>query len=119
MRVTGPATLDAIVGDTLLRQKLLAGVAGAFAFFGLLLAAIDLFGLLSYSVGRRTKDMGSRVAVGARRNKIVALVLKDIGALMCGGLIAGLAGALAITTAAGMPGRRAATIDPVRALREE
>lgn len=149
MRVTGTTTLETIVGNTLLREKLLAGVGGAFAFFGLLLAAIGLVGLLSYSVGRRTKEMGIRMALGARRGEIVALVLKDAGGLMGGGLIAGLAGALAIITvfrsllfgirfgdpwvigsavglfvvtgllAAGLPAHRAATVDPVRALREE
>lgn len=149
MHITETTTLETIVGNTLLREKLLAGVGGAFAFFGLLLAAIGLFGLLSYSVGRRTKEMGIRVALGAKSSEIVALVLKDIGALMGGGLIAGLAGALAIITlfrsllfripfgdpwvigtavvlflltgllAAGLPAHRAATVDPVRALREE
>lgn len=149
MRVMETTTLQTIVGNTLLREKLLAGVGGAFAFFGLLLAAIGLFGLLSYSVGRRTKEMGIRMALGARRSEIIVLVLKDIGALMGGGLIAGLAGALAIFTvfrsllfeipfgdpwvigtaivlflvtgllAAGLPAHRAATVDPVRALREE
>lgn len=149
MRVRETTTMETIVGNTLLREKLLAGVGGAFAFFGLLLAAIGLFGLLNYSVGRRTKEMGIRVALGAPRSEIAALVLKDIGALMGGGLIAGLAGALAIIAvfrsllfgiqfgdpwvigaavglflvtgllAAGLPAHRAATVDPVRALREE
>ncbi|HEX7361761.1 MAG TPA: ABC transporter permease [Bryobacteraceae bacterium] len=149
MQIREATTLETIVGNTLLREKLLAGVGGAFAFFGLLLAAIGLFGLLSYSVGRRRKEMGIRVALGAQRGEIVALVLKDVTGLMGGGLIAGLAGALAIITvfrsllfripfgdpwvigtaialflltgllAAGLPAHRAATVDPVRALREE
>jgi ABC-type antimicrobial peptide transport system permease subunit len=137
------------VGNTLLREKLLADVGGAFAFFGLLLAAIGLFGLLSYSVGRRTKEIGIRAALGARRIEIVSLVLKDVSGLMSGGLMIGLGSALAIMTlfrsllfgiqkadpsvigtaiglflvtgllAAWLPAHRAATVDPMSALREE
>ena len=148
-RVRDITTLETIVGNTLLREKLLAGLGGAFAFFGLLLASIGLFGLLSYSVGRRTKEIGIRAALGARRVAIIALVLKEVSGLMGGGLIVGLAAALAILTfmrsllfgiqkadpfvigaaiglfllpamlAACLPARRAATIDPVSALREE
>jgi predicted permease len=149
MRIHEITTLETIVGNTLLREKLLAAVGGAFAFFGLLLAAIGLFGLLSYSVARRTKEIGIRAALGAQRIEIISLVLKDMTALMSGGLIAGLGGALAITTifrslvfgirttdpvvaavaiglflvtgllAATVPAYRAATVDPMIALREE
>lgn len=148
-RVREITTLKTIVGDTLMREKLLAGVGGTFAFFGLLLAAIGLFGLLSYSVGRRTKEMGIRAALGAQRGEIVSLVLKDVSGLMTGGLVIGLTGALAMMTlfrsllfgiknadpfvigtavalflvtgilAAGLPAHRAATVDPISALREE
>ncbi|HEX4809332.1 MAG TPA: FtsX-like permease family protein, partial [Bryobacteraceae bacterium] len=142
-------TLRALVGDTLLREKLLAEIGGTFAFFGLVLAAIGLFGLLNYSVGRRTKEIGIRAALGAQRSEIIGLVLKDLGALTAAGLIAGLASALAIIAAlrsllfgmgvvnpvvigtalalflvtgliaVGFPARRAASVDPVVALREE
>ena len=149
MRVREVTTLETIVGNTLLREKLLAAVGGAFAFFGLLLAAIGLFGLLSYSVGRRTKEIGIRAALGAQRTEIISLVLKDVGGLMSGGLLIGLAGALALMSllqsllfgirvvdplvigtamglflatgllAASLPAHRAATVDPMLALREE
>lgn len=149
MRIREITTLGTIVGNTLLREKLLADIGGVFAFFGLLLAAIGLFGLLSYSVGRRTKEIGIRAALGARRIEIVSLVLKDVSGFMGGGLIIGLAGALAIMTlfrsllfgiqktdpfvigtaialflgagllAACLPAHRAATVDPISALREE
>jgi predicted permease len=148
-RVREVTTLETLVGNTLLREKLLAGIGGAFAFFGLLLAAIGLFGLLSYSVGRRTKEIGIRAALGAQRFEIIGLVLRDMGVLLGGGLAVGLAAALAIMTvfrsllfgiqkvdpvviptaialflvtsvlAAGLPARRAATVDPISALREE
>jgi ABC-type antimicrobial peptide transport system permease subunit len=149
MQIHEITTLEAIVGNTLLRERLLAGIGGAFAFVGLLLAAIGLFGLLNYSVGRRTKEIGIRVALGARRAQIFALVLKDITALTGAGMVAGLGGTLAILAivksllfgiktadpfvtvaaigvliatgflAASLPAYRAATVDPTHALREE
>jgi ABC-type antimicrobial peptide transport system permease subunit len=116
-----------------------------------------LFGLLSYSVGRRTKEIGIRTALGAQRSEMIWLVLKDVSGLMSGGLLIGLAGALAVMSllrsllfeirrsllfeirladpfvigtamalflatgllAAGLPAHRAATVDPLLALREE
>ena len=110
---------------------------------------IGLFGLLNYSVGRRTKEIGIRAALGAQRSEIVYLVLKEVVGLLSGGLIVGLASALAVIAifrsllfgiqkadpfvigaaitlflvtgalAASLPAHRAATIDPVCALREE
>jgi hypothetical protein len=148
-RIREITTLETIVGNTLTREKLLATVGGAFAFFGLLLASIGLFGLLNYSVGRRTKEIGIRAALGAQRIEIIALILKEVSGSMSGGLAIGLAGALAILTllrsllfgiqkadplvigaaigvflatgllAACFPAHRAATVDPMSALREE
>lgn len=142
-------SLEAIVGDTVLREKLLADIGGAFAFFGLLLAAIGLFGLLSYSVGRRTREIGIRATLGAQRIEIVSLILKEVTSLLSIGLMTGFAAALGILAlfrsllfgvqkadplvitaavalflataflAAYLPARRAATIDPMSALRQE
>jgi predicted permease len=142
-------TLETLVGNTLLREKLLAGIGGVFAFLGLLLAAIGLFGLLNYSVTRRTKEIGIRAALGARPPSLVYLVLKDMLSLIAGGLVIGLAASLALMTfvrtllfgirpldplvmttaavtfliaaivAGGLPASRAASIDPMVALRHE
>ncbi len=89
-------TLDTLVGNSILKEKLLAGVGGVFALLGLLLAAIGLFGLLNYSVTRRTKEIGIRAALGARRGEIVGLILRDLFLLVGAGLIAGLAGSVAV-----------------------
>jgi predicted permease len=142
-------TLETLIGNTLLKEKLLAGIGGVFAFLGLLLAAIGLFGLLNYSVTRRTKEIGIRAALGARPPSLVFLVLKDLFSMIAGGLIAGLAGSLALMSfvrsllfgirpldplvmmtaavvflaaafiAGGLPASRAASIDPMIALRHE
>ena len=142
-------TLEQLVGNTLVREKLLAGVGGVFASLGLVLVAVGLFGLLSYSVVRRTKEIGIRAALGARRPTLIALVVQELFAMMGGGLIAGLLGSLAlmrvihsqlfgialadpvvlsvaaaiflVTTLAAvvLPAYRAATLDPMVALRRE
>jgi hypothetical protein len=148
-RVRDVTTLDTLIGNTLLREKLLAGIGGVFAFLGLLLAAIGLFGLLNYSVMRRTKEIGIRAALGARPPALVYLVLKDMFSMIAGGLVIGLAASLALMTfvrsllfgirpidplvmttaavvflaaafvAGGLPASRAASIDPMVALRDE
>jgi predicted permease len=149
MRVREITTLDTLVGNTLLREKLLAGIGGFFAILGLLLATIGLFGVLNYSVVRRTKEIGIRAALGARRGELVLVVLKDLAAIMGTGLLAGLAGSLGVMTflqsllfgikpadplviitamsvflfaafaAGALPANRAAGVDPMLALRQE
>jgi len=68
-----------------------------FAAVGLTLAVIGLYGLLAYAVARRTREIGIRMAVGATRNSIHSLILRDGMRLVCIGLGLGLAGALATT----------------------
>jgi hypothetical protein len=71
--VADVTTLDTVIGNTLLREKLLAGIGGAVAFLGLLLAAIGLFGLLNYSGTRRTKEIGIRAALALVRHRLFFL----------------------------------------------
>lgn len=148
-RVRDVTTLDTLIGDTLLRERLLAGIGGAFAFLGLLLAAIGLFGLLNYSVTRRTREIGIRSALGARPVSLVVLVFKDLLIPVGAGVTVGLACAFTLTRyvqallfgihpadpkvmitgaavflsvallAGGFPASRAATIDPLVAVRHE
>ena len=149
MRVRDATTLETLVGSTILKEKLLAALGGTFAFLGLTLAAIGLFGLLNYSVVRRTREIGIRAALGARRSTLYVLVVRDLMGMIAGGLTVGLAGSLAVmrftrsllfgiqpvdpvvigtamavfagaaVIAGGLPARRAAAIDPAVALRHE
>ena len=120
-----------------------------FAFLALTLAAVGIYGVLSYSVERRTQEIGVRMAIGATPPDILRLVIGQGGRLTSVGMVLGLAGAFALTrvlqkmlfgvsasdtlTFAGaavvlgavaivaslIPAWRAARIDPVTALRQE
>jgi predicted permease len=131
----------------LAEQRMYAEVAGLFALLGLGVAVVGLFGLLSYSVSLRGREFGIRMAIGARPQDVQRLVVRQGMALVAWGVVAGVAGALALTRAvAGMlygieatdpltfvavpavlalvsliacylPARRAARLDPTVALK--
>jgi predicted permease len=79
----------------LLPERMLMLLTSFFGAVGLLLAAVGLYGLLSYTISRRTGEIGIRVALGATPSAIVALVLRDVAVLVAIGLAAGLAIAFA------------------------
>jgi predicted permease len=85
----------------LLPERMLMLLTGFFGAAGLLLAGVGLFGLLAYTISRRTGEIGIRMALGATPGAIVLLVLRDVAVLVAVGLAAGLAiafaGARAIT----------------------
>lgn len=142
-------TLDDWLGDTVAHPRLTTTLAGAFAATALLLAAIGIYGVVAYSVGQRTPEIGLRMAVGATRGQILALILRDGMRSAVIGMAVGLAGAFlfnevlasllfevrpddprtftsaaillgAVALAACyMPARRAARVDPLVALRDE
>jgi predicted permease len=138
-----------ILRDSLLRERLMAGLSAFFGFLAALLAMIGLYGVVSYMVIRRRNEIGVRMALGATRKNILALVLREAGTLLAAGLAIGVVLAigaatlarsllyglgpgdpativlasvgLAVVAAAAslLPARRAATLDPVAALRED
>lgn len=138
-----------MIDDGLLRDRLMARLSGFFGVLAALLAAIGLYGVISYMVERRRNEIGIRMALGAGQQSIIRLVLRETGFLLLIGLAAGVVLALAtartaasmlfglkptdpltyVLAAAGlaatavaasfMPARRAARLDPMAALRDE
>lgn len=96
VQVTGVTLQSTQIGNTILSERLLALLAGFFAIVALVLAAVGLYGVLSYSVVRRTKEIGIRVALGAQPLRVVRLVVTDVGLMILLGVGAGMAGGAAL-----------------------
>jgi predicted permease len=144
-----PMTQRAQFDTTISQQMLFARLAGFFGFLAVILVGTGLYGTLAYRVSMRTAEIGVRMAVGAKREQVVWMILKDSLALTCIGVLIGVplamlvgraltsslygvkpmdvatyvfavAGvALVALVASAVPAGRAASVDPIRALRVE
>jgi putative ABC transport system permease protein len=142
------ATVEELYGESTARRRFATTLLTAFAALALLLGTVGMYGVLSYAVAQRRREIGIRIALGARSTTVVGDVLRQALALTALGVVIGLAGALALTrllgallyevspadpatyvavalllavvaaVAAWMPAWRATRIDPLVVLRE-
>lgn len=91
------ATMYSSIGLAFLPSQIGAGLLGSIGLLGLLLAAIGLYGVMAYSVARRTREIGIRIAVGANRRDVSRMILADSVKLIFTGLGIGLAIAFFVT----------------------
>jgi predicted permease len=142
-------TMEEVFAESLSRPRFLAQLLGVFAALALLLAAVGIYGVLSYLVTERQQEIGVRMALGAERRLVLGMILQQGLALTLAGLVLGVAGALALTRvlqsllfgvkpadpaalatgvvcisllgalACFVPARRATRVDPVVVLRAE
>ena len=143
------ATLNEQVDANIVPERLIATLSECFGCLGLVLAGIGLYGLLAYTVARRTNEIGIRMALGATSGSVTRLVLRDVLGMLCGGAAVGtllvfwsrplarsvfsdlkpesavplaIAAATILTAAIAasyVPVRRAVRVDPMDALRHE
>jgi predicted permease len=142
-------TMNEVVDRSLLQERFVAQLGGFFSLFALLLTAIGLYGVMSYATARRTREIGIRMALGARAADVIRLVLREAMSLVSVGVVIGLGAAFAgarliesilfglgpndpLTIALAallmlivaalaclIPARRATKVDPMTALRFE
>ena len=86
--------MEQILDQSVAARRFQAYLAAAFALAALLLASLGIYGVISFTVARRTPEMGIRIALGARRGQLMAMVLRQGMRPVLVGLAAGLAGAL-------------------------
>jgi predicted permease len=94
--VAGMKTMNTLVDEFLFTERLVAMLSAMFGILATLLAAVGLYGVMAYTVARRTREIGIRVALGASRAEVVRLVMRDVGWMAALGIAIGLPGAMAL-----------------------
>jgi putative ABC transport system permease protein len=92
-----PRMLDDVIGGGVAQERFALRLVGAFALLALVLAAVGIYGVLSYAVSRRRREMGIRMALGAPAGTVRSMVVRDGGRLALAGIACGSAGAIAAT----------------------
>jgi ABC-type antimicrobial peptide transport system permease subunit len=87
--IDGVDPLSTLMARSIAQERLVAQLATAFGVLALLLAAIGLYGLMTYTMSRRTREIGLRIALGAQRDRVLGLVLFDAMRLVVVGVVVG------------------------------
>jgi predicted permease len=144
-----PKPLDAYLSQSVAQRRFSMTLLGAFSTLAVVLAAVGIYGVLAYAVAQRTREIGVRMALGARQSTVASMVMREALRVVGIGLVIGVAGAIALTrvlatllyevsptdpwtfaavtialgavavAASYFPARRAARVDPIVALRQE
>src|SRR5205814_5189622 len=97
VRVRDLRTMNDVVNASVHQERLIAQLGGFFSVFALALACLGLYGVLSFAVVQRTREIGERVALGAPRRHVLLLVIRQGVKLASTGVALGIAGAFAVT----------------------
>ena len=89
--------MEAVLAESIAKRRFLMLLLAAFASIAIVLAGVGIYGVISYSVVKRTRQIGIRIALGARPRQILQLILGQGLTLTLIGVVTGLAGALAVT----------------------